>query len=308
MLILKSIWLTPGRMPGIAIVCLGLCLGSRAGAAIDLASADRAAGSYEITLQDTERRCTLLLRRDEVGPGRRIAMPAGCRRALPVLTDAGTWTLSKSREITFADRDGAPVLTFAGENAGALFATGPEGETYQLYLADDRQRVAQALQTGPSKPASGFREVPASGAPATKGVEVALTGTAPKPKPLPATPSTAPTPGAEPQGGPVVAFNGRPDDLSGRYIILREGSKDVGCMLTLDDKARGAGGGLKAQLAPACRDQGIVVFDPVGWRFERGRLVLTARKGHQATFDWHADGAWWKDPKEGGKPLGVKRL
>ena len=101
---------------------------------------------------------------------------------------------------------------------------------------------------------------------------------------------------------------GRPNDLAGRYIILRDGGRDVGCMLTLDDKARGPGGDLKAQLAPACRDQGIVVFDPVGWRVERGRLVLTARKGHTATFDWQADGAWWKDPQEGGKPLGVKKI
>jgi len=104
------------------------------------------------------------------------------------------------------------------------------------------------------------------------------------------------------------ASAGRPTDLAGRYIILREGGRDVGCMLTLDDKAHGPGGDLKAQLAPACRDQGIVVFDPVAWRVERGRLVLTARKGHTATFDWQADGAWWKDPSEGGKPLGVRKI
>jgi hypothetical protein len=79
-------------------------------------------------------------------------------------------------------------------------------------------------------------------------------------------------------------------------------------MLTLDDKARASNGDLKAQLAPACRDQGIVVFDPVAWRVDRGRLVLTARKGHAATFDRQGDGVWWKDPSEGGKPLGVKKI
>ena len=106
----------------------------------------------------------------------------------------------------------------------------------------------------------------------------------------------------------MVAFNGRSGDVAGRYIILRESSKDVGCMLTLDENARGPRGTQKAQLAPACRDQGIVVFDPIGWQLERGHLVLTARKGHQARFEWHVDGVWWKDPKEGGKPLGVKKL
>jgi len=129
---------------------------------------------------------------------------------------------------------------------------------------------------------------------------------APKPAPIVEKPAPAQAPVAAPAQS--AAATARPNDVAGRYIILREGGKDVGCMLTLDDKARGPGGDLKAQLAPACRDQGIVVFDPVAWRVERGRLVLTARKGHAATFDKQADGAWWKDPAEGGKPLGVKKI
>ena len=113
---------------------------------------------------------------------------------------------------------------------------------------------------------------------------------------------------AQSQNPQAVGAAVRPNDVAGRYIILREGGRDMGCMLTLDDKARASNGDLKAQLAPACRDQGIVIFDPVAWRVERGRLVLTARKGHAATFDRQADGAWWKDPAEGGKPLGVKKI
>ena len=124
-------------------------------------------------------------------------------------------------------------------------------------------------------------------------------------RPLSGAEKAAPAPSQNPQ---AVGAAGRPNDVAGRYIILREGGRDVGCMLTLDDKARAPGGDLKAQLAPACRDQGIVIFDPVAWRVERGRLVLTARKGHAATFDRQADGAWWKDPAEGGKPLGVKKI
>jgi hypothetical protein len=146
--------------------------------------------------------------------------------------------------------------------------------------------------------AQGFQPVPIPAAPAI------ITGEAPKPaaqaKPAPVVDKPAPSAaGAAPP---------RLNDVSGRYIILREGGKDVGCMLTLDDKARASNGDLKAQLAPACRDQGIVVFDPVAWRVERGRLVLTARKGHAATFDRQGDGVWWKDPSEGGKPLGVKKI
>lgn len=94
-------------------------------------------------------------------------------------------------------------------------------------------------------------------------------------------------------------------DASGRYSVLREG-KDTGCMITLDARARGRAG-LKAQLAPACRDNGVVIFDPVGWSLERGRLVLTARKGHKAHFDRDGDGVWQRDAKEG-KALGLKPL
>ncbi len=95
-------------------------------------------------------------------------------------------------------------------------------------------------------------------------------------------------------------------DAAGRYSVLREGGKDTGCMVTLDAKA-GARGGNKASLAPGCRDQGIVIFDPVGWRIVGGRLVLTARKGHSTHLDQQSDGTWLKDPKEG-KSLGLKKM
>lgn len=95
-------------------------------------------------------------------------------------------------------------------------------------------------------------------------------------------------------------------DVAGRYSILRDEDKDTGCMLTLETRARGPGG-YKAQLAPACRDNGLVIFDPVGWGLDRGRLVLTARKGHKAHFDRGANGVWRRDAKEG-KALGLKPL
>jgi len=98
----------------------------------------------------------------------------------------------------------------------------------------------------------------------------------------------------------------QPGGVAGRYAILRADDKDTGCMLTLDDRARGPGG-FRAQLAPACRDQGVVIFDPVGWSLERGRLALTARKGHKAHFEQEADGVWRRDAKEG-KALSLRRL
>lgn len=107
----------------------------------------------------------------------------------------------------------------------------------------------------------------------------------------------------------VVAVNQDAPDTAGpagRYSILRDGGKDTGCMLTLANQAK-APGGAKASLAPGCRDQGIVIFDPVGWQIVSGRLVLTARKGHKAHLDAQPDGTWKKDPKEG-KPLSLKKI
>ena len=98
----------------------------------------------------------------------------------------------------------------------------------------------------------------------------------------------------------------KPSDLAGRYAVLRD-KRDTGCMVTLDDTSR-AKGGDRAQLAPGCRDQGIVVFDPAAWQLVKGELVLTARAGHKAKLEKQEDGTWIKDVKDGSKPLGLKRL
>lgn len=89
-------------------------------------------------------------------------------------------------------------------------------------------------------------------------------------------------------------------EAAGRYNVLRD-DKDTGCMLTL------MGGG-RAQLAPACRDNGVVVFDPVRWSLDRGQLVLVARKGHKAHFERDANGVWKRDPGESKSILGFKPI
>lgn len=101
------------------------------------------------------------------------------------------------------------------------------------------------------------------------------------------------------------AAESRASETAGRYAILRAEDKDTGCMLTLHN--RPAPGGLKAQLAPACRDNGVVIFDPVAWSLDHGRLTLTARKGHKTHFDREPDGVWRRDGKEG-KALSLRPL
>lgn len=107
-------------------------------------------------------------------------------------------------------------------------------------------------------------------------------------------------------GGAAAQTVDAPSGAAGRYAILREGSNDTGCMLILNSAAKAKARG-KASLAPGCRDQGIVIFDPSSWRLAAGRLVLTARKGHETHLDRQPDGTWKKDPKEG-KTLSLKRL
>lgn len=103
----------------------------------------------------------------------------------------------------------------------------------------------------------------------------------------------------------MPAANGQAN-AAGRYLVLREGGRDTGCMLTLDPKGTSRGKG-RASLAPGCRDQDIVIFDPAGWEIIDGRLILIARKGHKVHFDAQSDGSWAKDATEG-KALSLKKL
>lgn len=99
----------------------------------------------------------------------------------------------------------------------------------------------------------------------------------------------------------------RPSEVAGRYAVLRENGRDTLCMVTLSDTARGSGY-FRAQLAPACRDNGIVVFDPIAWSVDRsGHISLQARKGHKIQFKRNEAGDWYRiDDKQ--KPLGLRRI
>lgn len=96
----------------------------------------------------------------------------------------------------------------------------------------------------------------------------------------------------------AAAPSGRASEVVGRYAALR-GGKDTGCMVTLDPG--------RAQLAPACRDHGLVIFDPKGWSLSGNKLMLRARKGHSAAFVQDAEGVWQKEGKEG-QPLGLRKM
>jgi hypothetical protein len=223
-------------------------------------------GQWELSLDQTSRKCRLALRIETASTGARIlAMPYGCRKAFPILADAQGWMLGADGRVEILDTAGVALLRFTAASAERLTASGPGDEIYRLTTAS-----------------------------AVASTEVAAAPRAVEPIKLA-------TKGAVPAAAAL-----RASDLAGRYAILRDGGKDTGCMLTFDDKTPSKGG-TKAFLAPACRDQGIVIFDPVGWRIANGRLVLTARKGHSTQLDLQPDGTWLKDPKDG-KSLGLKKF
>lgn len=218
-------------------------------------------GQWDLSLEGGNKSCRLTLRGEQVRGGFYVGMPAGCRRALPALSNVVAWGLPADDHFDLADVYGAPLLDFSMED-GALVATRTQGETYRLTF----------VGSAPALPAN---------------APDALRGDA-------APPSTAPAKAAPPR----VTL--RPGDVPGRYAVLREGGRDTGCMVTLN-----VGG--KAFLSPACRDQGIVIFDPMGWQLSGARLILRARKGHTAQLDLQPDGSWLKDSKDA-KSLALKKF
>ena len=80
----------------------------------------------------------------------------------------------------------------------------------------------------------------------------------------------------------------------GTYALDRYHAQDV-CRIELTEAAPPA----PARILDGCRDSGLTVFDPVSWRFEKGRMTLTARRGHQVSLVSTGDGRWRRDPEIG---------
>jgi len=170
--------------------------------------------------------------------------------------------------------------------------------------------VATALANAAAAAVGTFDQEDIDSAPGFKTVQAAPPPAKPSAStttPKPAAPAAAPrAAAAQPPKPSAAALALKPGDVAGRYSIEREGDKDTGCMLTFEVVAKGQRGS-KAVLAPGCRDQGIIIFDPAGWRLADGRLVLVARRGYSTHLDLQANGSWLKDPKEG-KPLILKKM
>ena len=253
------------------MLCAGLAQAQQETTLARLRSAADRAGTWELAFGQRAEACRLLLRAAQSDKGNYfLGMPAACRHAMPSLAKVGRWSLPDATHLTLDEPDGAPVLTLTAAGDGFVGTDG--ARAYRLTRLGGTGAKATALDA----PQGVAAVVPI--AQRAVAAEAAV----------PATRVTA-------------------DEVAGRYAVMRE-KRDTGCMVTLDDKTRGKVGGDHAQLAPGCRDQGIVIFDPVGWRLVKGALVLTARAGHTAKLDKVGEANWAKDVKDGSKPLGLKKL
>ncbi len=239
------------------------------------AAVDNPIGIWTLSMPGTPRQCRLQLRADPAATGQTISMPPGCRRAFPALAAVRSWSVPDGIHLALNDEVGANVLMFDEAADGRLQAAGPESEAAYILTPLTSRRAPTAAPLPTSDAAPTVR----SGADAPPVVATA----------------------APPAIRPAVTVA----SMAGHYAVMR-GSRDTGCMVTLE-QAGTSQANLRARLAPACRDQGIIVFDPIGWALKGSHLVLAARRGHTATFSEDDAGVWVKDAKTG-QPMGLKRL
>lgn len=235
---------------------LGAALALAAPALAKPSGARDAAGAWDMALDNSHRRCRIILGPEPAETGRSLRVPATCRRALPILRDAGFWSAEDSR-VSILDRVGRPLLHFAGEDEGIMVARTEGGESYRL---EQKERMRLAASAAPLAPAPLV--------PQRTWVDPAK------------------APGAE--------------TLPGTYSVDRYQERDV-CQVALTPMMLSAAGVVRYELRllEGCRDAGLAAFDPVSWRYEAGRLTLTARRGHEVDLVSEREGSWRRDPEVG---------
>lgn len=238
-----------------ALAAAALCVGAGPVAPRDVAAV---AGGWELSLENSHRKCPLTLAADPAGVGRQLRFPAGCRRALPIVNTMVGWLVDGSA-VRLVDQDGRPVLQFAAsDDPDRLQAKAANGESY---LIERKSELRAARAVAPSLPPA-----PALGVPQMTPID----------------PEKAPPYGTVP----------------GVYVVDRYIEKDV-CRIDLGRAMLTAAGRHEVRLLEGCRDAGLAAFDPVSWRYEAGRLTLTARRGHEVTLISEREGQWRRDPEVG---------
>jgi Protease inhibitor Inh len=108
-----------------------------------------------------------------------------------------------------------------------------------------------------------------------------------------------PPPIGVPQRTPVDPAKAPPlASIPGVYVIDRYSEREV-CRIDLGRAMLTGSGRYEARVLDGCRDLGLATFDPVAWRYEAGRLTLTARRGHEVTLISERENHWRRDPEVG---------
>ena len=242
-------------------------------------------GSWDLSFERGNRRCRLTLRSETAPGGFALAMPAGCHRAFPMLAAVTGWVPTSADHVVLQNAANDPVIDFAPKGGPTLEASvGQGGETYVLTPTDAHLRdvlagaaVATEALPPPAPECAAHRHGDGVGRCAGRRLDARVPhrrggGEASPPSPRPRCPA-------------IIA-------------VLRD-DRDTGCMVTLESEGARAS---RAKLAPACRDQGIVIFDPVAWQLAKDELVLTAKKGHKAVLTRQANRTWATAPVKGAAP------
>jgi hypothetical protein len=102
----------------------------------------------------------------------------------------------------------------------------------------------------------------------------------------------------------AAASRDRPaDDMFGEWAFVRGTGRPI-CALTLANTAADADN-FALNLKPGC-DQQITRFGPVGWRMDRGQLVVQSGKGDIWRFEENDPATWDRIPR-GRQPLTLVR-
>lgn len=223
-------------------------------------------GAWDLELSGAARKCTLTLAAEEVAGGRQLRFPAICRRALPILSQVTSWAVAPDGQPRLNDAAGKPVITFARPATGKLLPG--QGTDGQSYGLDPRNYSRYASR-GPASAAAANAQAAQRRTPVD-----------------PATIQPA-------------------DTVPGRYVMMRQQNREA-CRLELAPGPSAPAGQAPARLEGTCSDTGLMIFDPAGWRYGAGRLVLVARKGHSVEFVFE-NGQWRKDPPVGA-PLMLRKV
>lgn len=223
-------------------------------------------GAWDLEQPGASRACTVTFSVEPAVTGNRLRFPATCRRALPILNDVMDWGTGPNGRPRLLDPRGQVVIDFRDGTTERGFFGTSKDGTAYELNAKNHPRAAR-------RPARSPAEIAATAAQRRTTVDPAL------------------APAAE--------------TLPGRYAMMRQSGREA-CRLVLSAGAAGATGQAPASFEGSCQDTGLTIFDPVGWRYEGGRLALVARRGHSVELVFE-DGQWRKDPAVGA-PLMLRKL